>query len=150
MTKGVKQLCPACGSGSTAIVKTDRRLNNIRWRRHHCRNCGNRWSTHFKSEVSFAECSTYGTRQLSTAQAVEVLTSPLSARALARHYGIRHTTILNIRAGRTYKDAYQQVNPSGEVSESCSLCSHWSAGCTFQFPEAGGTFAADCIVYDPK
>ena len=40
------------------------------------------------------------------------------------------------------------LNPT--TGESCTSCSYWLDGsCSMQFPEAGGSFASECSLYEP-
>ena len=46
----------------------------------------------------------------------------------------------------------QVLNPStSESRKSCTSCSYWLDGsCSMQFPEAGGSFASECSLYEPN
>lgn len=40
--------------------------------------------------------------------------------------------------------------PNSESRKSCTSCSYWIDGsCSMQFPEAGGSFARECSLYEP-
>lgn len=68
-------------------------------------------------------------------------------RQLAAEYGITHQSIALIKSGRSYRDVYTALglNRSG-----CHSCRFWlNHGCSFDFPEAGGSFSKDCTLYEP-
>ena len=46
----------------------------------------------------------------------------------------------------------QVLNPTvRESRQSCTTCSYWLDGsCSMQFPEAGGSFASECSLYEPN
>ncbi len=46
----------------------------------------------------------------------------------------------------------QVLNPTVcESRQSCTTCSYWLDGsCSMQFPEAGGSFASECSLYEPN
>jgi len=46
----------------------------------------------------------------------------------------------------------QVLNPPiSESRKSCTSCSYWLHGsCSMQFPEAGGSFASECSLYEPN
>jgi hypothetical protein len=56
-----------------------------------------------------------------------------------------HQAISDIKSGRNYRDVYAVL---GLNSSDCCSCRYWSNGCTFSFPEAGGSFSQLCSMYE--
>ena len=91
-------------------------------------------------------------RRVSREDAIEIITSKLPQRVLAETYGVSRQSISLIQTGSMYKEIYQELYPArtGPVY-SCASCASWSKEqCGFGFPEAGGDFATDCVVYKPN
>lgn len=143
--------CPKCDSIFTRVMKTAARQNGTRWRRYECNDCATRWSTNEDSSVSLRHLSSRHRRALTKNQALRVLTTSIPVRQLAEEYGVRHKQISFIRAGKTYKDVYEIVHGQGSAAGPiCQNCVNWSKCCQFNFPEAGGTFAEECSLYESK
>lgn len=125
---------------------------------HHCRTCDLRFNTSAphgvtvdeldETNISFSRVR--GTRLLSLEQAVAVHSSPESSRKLAKKLGVSYRTIVGIRAGDTYADAYRVAygkDPS-PAHDHCSKCRHWiEHTCLFDFDHENGTWAAQCALY---
>ena len=143
--------CPQCDSVFTRVSKTAVRQNGTRWRRYQCNQCKSKWSTTEDTSISFKHLSNRHRRALTKDQALHVLTSSVPARQLAKEYGVRHKQICYIRSGKIYKDIYEIVYGQGSAGGPiCQNCVNWCKCCQFNFPEAGGTFAEECSLYESK
>jgi hypothetical protein len=80
--------------------------------------------------------------------------SDKSTLALAAEYGISHQAISQVRLGQTYSYIYLELQEqglafAGQGGVFCDGCKHWGkGGCGFDFPDAGGDFATDCVLYE--
>jgi hypothetical protein len=108
----------------------------------------NRWTTASPSEISYAGKSCVDRRRFSEEQIVRIIIKGESARALAKEFGVRHTTIERIRSGKTYKDIHRRLKGADAPGAAlCTDCPHWYNGCDLSIPEAGGSFAVQCSVF---
>ena len=87
-------------------------------------------------------------------QVKQIMLSSKSTLALAAEFGISHQGISQIRLGQVYSYIYRQLQEEGFALASqgkvlCDQCAHWSGNsCGFEFPDAGGDFATDCVLYE--
>jgi hypothetical protein len=75
--------------------------------------------------------------------------------ALGARYGISHQAVSQLVTGATWRQvggpirrAVRQLVPAD--GPTCEGCADWCDGCSFGFPEAGGAFAAECSLYEPR
>jgi transcriptional regulator NrdR family protein len=148
--------CPSCKSENYKVIDSRLKPDGTRWRRYFCRACTERWSTVStgKEAEPIVRFPAVTPRRLTFAQAKEIMLSDKSTLALAAKYGISHQAVSQVRLGQVYAYIYRQLQEEGHVLAStggyiCDQCRHWSGGsCGFDFPEAGGDFATDCVLYE--
>jgi hypothetical protein len=91
---------------------------------------------------------------LTLEQAKQIMLSDKSTLALAAEFGVSHQAISQIRLGQSYAYIYRQLQEdgcalAGQGGILCDQCVHWSgSSCGFEFPDAGGDFATDCVLYE--
>jgi transcriptional regulator NrdR family protein len=148
--------CPECSSEQLRLLESRPTARGERRRRYTCDVCLHRWTEFSADKVrkrSFSFCRKNPTqRYLTHKEIVAILKSDLTITKLASEYNVPATTIAKIQRGTIYKAIYDQVcRPIETNANSCESCSNWSKErCGFGFPDAGGDFATDCVVYKPN
>lgn len=148
--------CPSCKSEHYKIIDSRLKPDGSRWRRYFCKDCKERWSTFStgKDVEPIVRFPPVKSRCLTFEQAKNIMLSDRSTLALAADYGISHQAISQIRLGQTYSYIYLELQEqgfalAGQGGVLCDGCKHWSGGgCGFDFPDAGGDFATDCVLYE--
>ncbi len=148
--------CPSCRSENYKAIDSRPLQNGTRRRRYVCKDCKERWTTFStgKDTEPIVRSPAVTTRRLTFEQAKQIMLSDKSTLALAAEYGISHQAISQIRLGQTYSYIYIELQEqgfalAGQGSVFCDGCTHWSKGaCGFDFPDAGGDFATDCVLYE--
>ena len=141
--------CPSCLSTDMRVVRSTLTLAGHRRRRWQCNSCVTRWTTREENESPARELRqprprVRGSRSLTNAEAAAIMLSAAGLRELSRQYGMSHSAISDIRNGRNYRDVYGVL---GLNRTTCCSCRYWNDGCTFLFPEAGGSFSQHCSMY---
>jgi transposase-like protein len=144
--------CLSCLSTDMHVVRSTLTLAGHRRRRWECNSCNSRWTTREENEAPARKSRqpmprVRGIRSLTNAEAAAIMLSVASLRELATQYGMSHQAISDIRNGRVYRDVYGVL---GLNRKTCCSCRYWSNGCTFLFPEAGGSFSQHCSMYEPN
>lgn len=146
--------CQQCHGIEFKVIESRLLLSGTRRRRWGCTTCGHRWTTKHHGEAPARQRRSAkprqpgGVRSLTNEQAASIMLSPLSNGQLALQYDLTPQAIASIKAGRNYRDVYAAL---GLSRQGCQSCQHWiDAGCSFQFPEAGGSFAKHCTLYEPQ
>lgn len=134
--------CPECSSERIDLVSSRRTITGGQRRRWRCLDCRHRWTV-YEGERPDRQLRS----QLPPEQVRQILLSTASDSALARRFKRSHTSIANLRTGRTYADLWPEI-PRRPPSRSCRDCQHWRGNrCGLGFPdpiEEGLRFAADC------
>lgn len=154
--------CPECRAADTMVI----RVRQLRWqdppvtkRRHGCRECGHRWTTHLPMEESVRQ----GQRQdslLGEDAIREILTSPLRTVQMAERYQVSSALIGRIRRRELYTRLCPDLGPwpyrvlgarrrPGTPRRICSRCRLWDeqqCQCSLRYPDAdiGERKAATC------
>lgn len=142
--------CPSCLSTDMRVVRSTLTLAGHRRRRWQCNSCTSRWTTREENEAPARERRQprpriRGSRSLTNAEAATIMLSSDGLRQLGRQFGMSHQAISAIRTGVYYRDVYAAL---GLNRNDCCSCRYWSNGCTFSFPEAGGSFSQHCSMYE--
>ena len=148
--------CPSCKSENYKAIDSRVRKDGTRRRRYVCKDCNERWSTLStgKDAEPIVRFPPVVKRRLTFEQAKQIMLSSKSTLALAAEFGISHQGISQIRLGQVYSYIYRQLQEEGFALASqgkvlCDQCAHWSGNsCGFEFPDAGGDFATDCVLYE--
>jgi hypothetical protein len=112
-----------------------------------CKECDHRY-TSFSEDVSL---NRVGKRSLNESQVLLILSSTKRHIDLAVEYGVSSNVIACIRKGTRYIDIYKKFHGlTNDDLNGCTKCHFWEDRCTFGFPEAGGTFASDCTLFQSK
>ena len=144
--------CPECSSERTRILESRPTAHGVRRRRRKCDVCLHRWSTFGQDLLEPAKKVVSKYRRHSRQEVIEILKSDLSQEQLAVKYNTTRQSISRIQLGIMYKDIHDEFNKprTGPVLY-CMNCINWSRRqCGLGFPEAGGDFATDCVVYKPN
>lgn len=150
--------CLKCGARGR-VIESRIALNGTRRQRLHCPACKFRWTVWLgpkppQGRVPHAVGRTKLKPLLTEEQIRLVLTSPLSARKLARELNRTPESIFCIRRGQSYRHVAPELPRSLKKTEgpSCYQCLHWSERqCQIGFPDPvleGPGFAADCNLYE--
>lgn len=148
--------CPSCKSENYKVIDSRVQKDGTRRRRYYCKDCTERWSTLStgKDAEPIVRFPPVVNRRLTLEQAKQIMLSPRSTLALAAEFGVSHQAISQIRLGQSYAYIYRQLREdgcalAGQGGILCDQCVHWSGGsCGFEFPDAGGDFATDCVLYE--
>lgn len=152
--------CEQCGMNDWSVRETRMTVRGERRRRLQCNVCSHRWTVFSKENEGRPYQSKWDTqagrsdawRRLSREDARAIIQSDLPQRNLAAIYGITRQAISLIQTGRMYKDVYWEVHPprTGKMVY-CTSCKEWQKdACSFGFPEAGGDFATECVLFDAQ
>lgn len=145
--------CPKCRGLDFKVLESRLLLSGTRRRRWHCNTCATRWTTKQPNAAPARERRSSkprlrgGVRTLSNAEAATIMLSTASTRELAQQYDMTHQAIAAIKNGKNYGDVYSAL---GLRRAGCHSCQHWNPGCSFDFPEAGGSFSKHCTLYEPR
>ncbi len=126
------------------MLKSQMRMSGKRWRRWRCHSCSHAWSTLDDPHVSFRNEANRRRRKLTDAQAMEIAESNLSLKVLAERFGVTSGKVWKLK----HRLAYQDVLAAPGKANMCNLCAYWQGGCMFDFPEAGGSFAEECSMFE--
>jgi len=148
--------CPSCKSENYKAIDSRPLQNGTRRRRYVCKDCKERWTTFStgKDTEPIVRFPPVKARRLTSRQAKQIMLSDKSTLALAAEYGISHQAISQVRLGQTYSYIYLELQEqglalAGQGGVFCDGCKHWGkGGCGFDFPDAGGDFATDCVLYE--
>ena len=143
--------CTSCRGIDLRIIRSIVTLAGHRRRRWQCNGCQHRWTT-FEEDAELPRerrkprPRLIGVRTLTNADAASIMLSTATARQLAAQHGLSRQAISDIKRGRNYRDVHAAL---GLNRKGCNACRYWSDGCTFSFPEAGGSFSQHCSLYEP-
>ena len=145
--------CQQCRGIDFKVIESRLLLSGTRRRRWRCNNCANRWTTRQNGASPPRERRPMkpllrgGVRSLTNAEAASIMVSTFPVSELAKQYDMTHQSISAIKSGRNYRDVFSAL---GLSRKGCHSCQHWSReGCSFDFPEAGGSFSKHCTLYEP-
>ena len=144
--------CPECSSERTRILESRPTASGVRRRRRTCDVCLHRWSTFGQDLLAPTQKVVSKYRRHSREEVIAILQSKVSQEKLAHTYNTTRQSISRIQLGIMYKDIHDEFNKprTGPVLY-CMNCINWSRRqCGLGFPEAGGDFATDCVVYKPN
>jgi len=57
---------------------------------------------------------------------------------------------LILKAKQVERLFFDRANTTRPNQKICASCHHWVNRCTFGFPEAGGTFADECDLFEQR
>jgi hypothetical protein len=126
------------------MLKSQVRKSGKRWRRWRCESCSYTWSTLDEPHVNYRNEANRRRRKLTDAQAMELAASRLTLEVLSERYGVTRRKIWDIKNHSAYKDVFTQA----QDASTCINCAYWDSGCAFDFPEAGGSFAEECSMFE--
>lgn len=146
--------CPECQCTSE-VLKTSRCSNGTRRRRHECRACGHRWTTHDGEPPGHRGGRRPGTsssyQRLCPEEVRRILEADGSLRQIARQVGRSLPTVAAVISGQRYTEWHPDL--PRRVSLSCSQCKHWQNRCGLGFPdpeEEGLQAATWCNSYSSR
>jgi hypothetical protein len=158
--------CPECGASRGLRTHTVYTVyTGERRRLRTCRHCGARVRTlqapgepeRLSQEPLPFKPKRHSTK-LTAEQVVEIRIAVSRGdrpREMAPRYGVSRQAIEQIVTGATWREAggpLRRARPAPiEGGPSCEGCADWCFdSCSFEFPEAGGAFAAECELYSPR
>jgi hypothetical protein len=158
--------CTNCGASRGLHTVTVYTINDGRRRRlRTCKHCGERLRTlqvpgepeQLAQELLEPKARRYSTK-LTAEQALAIRVAAANGqqlRKLGARYGISHQAVSQLVAGETWRHVGGPIRkprpPAPPVDgPTCESCADWCNGCSFSFPEAGGPFAAECSLYEPR
>ena len=128
--------CPKCLSRS-AVIETRHCSNGTIRRRHECKHCRSRWTTHEGEPPGHRGGRRRGSRNvrrpLSAAEVELILTSTGSISAVARQLGRSRPAVAAVLQGRSHADLFPAL--PRRQSLSCLQCQHWTGRCGLGFPD---------------
>lgn len=156
--------CSSCHSSCTKVIESRLCINGTRRRRHHCLNCGHRWTSWDGPRPDPSEHMTPLIRRRMqmpkrlTDDEVRMILERrnISARRLANDLGRSAEAICQVRAGISYRNVLPEIPRWGarkSMRASCHACVHWRSRCVMGFPdpeEEGPGFAADCSLFEQR
>jgi hypothetical protein len=159
--------CPQCGASrglhteTTYLIATTGDRRRLRT----CRHCGYKMRTlqtpggvERLAQELIGKRPRKRSKKLTAEQVVEIRVAVSRGDRpgeLAPRYGVSRQAIDQLVAGQTWRDVGGPVRRSRpaaiEGGPTCEGCADWCFGsCSFDFPEAGSAFAAECDLYSPR
>lgn len=158
--------CPNCGASRGLHTETVYTIYDGRRRRlRKCIHCGTKIRTLQEPggpELLAQELLEAKPRRVSTKlTADQVLAIRVAAadgqqlKKLGAQYGVSHQAISQIVQGETWRQVGGPIRRAVRHltvvdGPTCEGCADWCGGCSFGFPEAGGSFAVECSLYEPR
>ena len=159
--------CPDCGASRGFRTSTTYLIlaTGDRRRLRSCRHCGTQFRTlqspgdpERLAQERLLKSPRRRSTKLTAEQVVEIRIAVHRGdrpRELAPRYGVSRQAIEQIVIGATWREAGGPLRRPRPVpiegGPSCEGCADWCFGsCSFEFPEAGGAFAAECELYSPR
>lgn len=148
LQKTIDVSCPSCyATDNQRCIESNLRQDGIRRRRIECKECKHRY-TSFDQPVLL---NRVGKRSLDDDAVWLILASNKRNFELAKEYNVSGNVIANIRNGSRYTEIYKKFHGlTNDDLNGCTRCYYWDKRCTFGFPEAGGTFASECTLFQSK
>lgn len=148
LQKTIDVTCPTCyATSNQRCIESNLRRDGIRRRRIECKECKHRY-TSFDQPLPL---NSSGKRSLDDNSVWLILASDKRNFELAKEYNVSDNVISNIRSGSHYTEIYKKFHGlTTEDLNGCTRCYFWENKCTFGFPEAGGTFASECTLFQSK